>query len=297
MDTQFFIGVDGGASKCLVRIEDLSGEVLGEMVSGPASIKQSVPQSWQAIYQGIDAILTPLGLNLASPSHLFHLGVGIAGTELKSQCEAFLGAPHPFKSLVLASDAHIACLGAHDGEDGAIIAIGTGVIGWQIANKQTMRVSGWGFPHDDQGGGAWLGFEAVRETLQYIDGRKPQSILVQRVMQFFSEQAADFIAWANQASSSDYAKLAPLVIQAAEQKEAVALALLANAAAAISQVATALRNKTSAPLPLSLVGGLAEIITPYLPATLAASLQPAKGNAAHGAVCLVRSTKLGEVVA
>lgn len=289
MDTPIFIGVDGGASKCLVRIEDVAGSVLGEVAVGPASIKHSVAESWRVINQGIDAIVTPLGLNLARGAHAVHVGIGIAGTELPSQCDAFLKTPHAFQSVVLASDAHIACLGAHRGADGAVIAIGTGVIGWQIESGHSTRVSGFGFPHDDQGGGAWLGFEAVREALQCYDGRKPHSRLAEIICQSFADQSIDFIAWANSASSTDYAKLTPLILQAAAEQDAAAIALFTQAAQAIHHVARALQAKATRPLPLSLVGGLSESILAYLPAELVSIIQPPKGNAAQGAVCMARN--------
>ena len=296
MGTPIYIGVDGGASKCLVRIEDSEGAVLGEVISGPASIKQSVTQSWQAIQQGIEAILSPLGIYLDSSDYQFHLGVGIAGTELKAQCKAFLATPHSFKKVVLASDAHVACLGAHAGADGAIIAIGTGVIGWQIENQQTTRVSGWGFPHDDQGGGAWLGFEAMRETLQYLDGRSKGSQLVEMIQHFFEKEHIDCIAFSNQANATDYASLAPIVLRAASEKDRLAIALLERAANAIEAVGNALASKAHQTLPLSLVGGLAESLRPFFSPRLMANVRPAQGNAAQGAVYLVHPAKLATAV-
>ncbi len=43
------------------------------------------------------------------------------------------------------TDAHAACIGAHNGADGAIIIIGTGVVGYQTQNGEGVQVGGWGF--------------------------------------------------------------------------------------------------------------------------------------------------------
>jgi glucosamine kinase len=50
-----------------------------------------------------------------------------------------------------------------------LIAIGTGTVGYQIEGDKECKVGGWGFPHGDEGSGAWLGMEAVRMTLHWLD--------------------------------------------------------------------------------------------------------------------------------
>ena len=110
-------------------------------------------------------------LRLDDGQHRFYCGAGLAGTEVTSACDQFLNAPHPFARLILKSDGYTSCLGAHGGRDGALIAIGTGTVAFQIEGDKEYKVGGWGFPHGDEGSGAWLGLEAVRLTLHWLDGR------------------------------------------------------------------------------------------------------------------------------
>ena len=176
-----FIGVDGGATKTIVRAENASGQSLGQGQGGPANIRLSVEGSWQSINDALKEALASTGLRVDDGQHRFYCGAGLAGTEVTSACDQFLNAPHPFARLILKSDGYTSCLGAHGGRDGALIAIGTGTVAFQIEGDKEYKVGGWGFPHGDEGSGAWLGLEAVRLTLHWLDGRGEPSPLLESV--------------------------------------------------------------------------------------------------------------------
>ncbi len=286
---QLFIGVDGGATKCAVRVEDADGNVLGSEISGPANIRLSVDQAWQSIQSALEKILNPLGLH-PGQCHL-HAGMGLAGCELSVAYHAFLQRPHTFTTLVVASDAETACLGAHAGKAGAIIIAGTGVVGFQVQDETTTKISGWGFPHDDDGGGAWLGLHAVKHTLQWLDGRSSPSGLSNRVYARFNQNEEEFIAWANQANSTAFAELAPLVIEQAALDDAVAITLLQQAAEAVNQVERALFNAQfdkHKPLPCAMTGSIAPFLKPYLSDVLQQRLVTCAAEPVAGAIYLVK---------
>lgn len=286
----FFIGVDGGATKSTVRIEDDAGKLLGQEISGPANIRISVDQAWQSIHAALTTILRPLAISLDDSHHHFHAGMGLAGCEMPEAYQAFQERSHSFHTLIVSSDAHAACIGAHGGDDGAIIIAGTGVVGYQIQFGQTTKVAGWGFPHDDEGGGAWLGLRAVNVTLQWLDGRLPSSELAKRIYAHFAADLHRFISWTNRANSTAFAELAPLVIQCAATGDPVAIRLLQEAAHAVDHIAQALlvAQAGSAPLPCSLVGSIATFLEPHLGMALRSRLRPCQLTPDMGAVLLVR---------
>jgi len=183
-----FIGIDGGGSKSKIRVEDAEGHLLGQVVSGPANIRLSVEGAWHSIHTALDEVLLQQGLSLNDQNIRFHVGLGLAGCEVPEAVRAFLQTPHSFTTLQLDTDAHIACLGAHQGGEGVIIIVGTGVIGYQIESGKSTSASGWGFPHDDEGGGAWLGLEAARVTFQWLDHRAEKSPLVEDIFSFFQSR-------------------------------------------------------------------------------------------------------------
>lgn len=295
MKESLYIGVDGGATKCIVRVEDESGKMLGREIGGPANIRLSVSQAWASINFALEKILNQLNIKLGDTDYHWYAGMGLAGCELSSAYESFLATKHCFKKLVISSDAHTACLGAHAGKDGAIIIIGTGVVGFQIEEKQAnIKVGGWGFPHDDEGGGAWLGLQAVRVTLQGLDGRIPLSDLANLVYAQFENKMEKFVSWTNQANSTAYAELAPLVIQQFNAEDPVAVQIMQDAVNAVNSVGDTLqaaqRDKTTL-LPCSLIGGIAPFMGPLLSETLHERLMPCQLTPDAGAVLLVRECK------
>jgi glucosamine kinase len=286
-----FIGIDGGATKCKVRIEDSHGKLLGQAVGGPANIRLSVTTAWRSIYTAIEEVLTAQDISLRDKNFSFHVGVGLAGCEVAEARAKFLNTPHSFHTLHLMTDAHAACIGAHAGKDGAIIIIGTGVIGYEIQDSVGTQVGGWGFPHDDEGGGAWLGLEAVRLTFQAYDLRHEKTPLTEDVFAYFDKDINHFASWANRANSSEFARLAPLVINHCQQKEASAVRLMKKAALAVNRVGAALEKKhahKTHPLPCALFGGISPFIEPWLGEELRTRLVVRQGDANTGAILLVK---------
>jgi len=283
----YFVGVDGGATKTIVRIEDKNGQLIGEHISGPANIRLSPTQAWQSIHAGLNAILSDTNLD---EDQELHSVIGIAGCEIPSAVEEFSKLATAFTHMQVLSDAHTACLGAHGGENGAVIIIGTGTVGIQIENGQMTQVGGWGFPHDDEGGGAWLGLQAIRHYFQTQDGRDKPSALSEAIRQHFKFDDSYITFWSNQANSTVFASLAPIVIEQALGGEEVAISLLHASASAVNSIYHALchRQKTAESLSYGLVGGLARYIEPYLEKSLRERIRPAQLSPVEGAALLAR---------
>ncbi len=291
MATDIYIGVDGGGTKSKLRVEDSSGNLLGQAVAGPANIRLSVDGAWESIYTALDEVLSSHNISLEDKQYHFHAGLGLAGCEVKEACQAFLHRPHSFKTLQLFSDAHAACVGAHHAEEGGIIIVGTGVVGYQIYQSQGSKVGGWGFPHDDEGSGAWLGLQAIRLTFEWLDHRSEKSPLVEDVFAFFNHDIEKLTHFANRATSNDFARLAPLVINHSQQEEIAAVRLMKKAAHAVDRIHHALekiRNDDNAAFPMCLFGGIAPFIEPWLSETLRASLVHRQADATIGAMLLIR---------
>lgn len=287
-DSDLFVGVDGGATKTRLRLEDAQGQVLGKGHGGAANIRLSVEGSWHSIREALAQALSQAGLSLDDGRYRLHCGAGLAGCEVAAARDRFLATAHPFARLVLRSDGYTACLGAHDGEDGAVIAVGTGTIGFQVEAGRESRVGGWGFPHGDEGGGAWLGLKAVRRTLQWLDGRAPADPLLEAVQARFDGDLGKLVAWANSASATEFGEMAPLVVEQAGYGTKLALALARQAAGEIDRIGMALAAKSQAPLPCSLLGGLGQFVEPWLGQALRLRLVPARHDALQGALLMVR---------
>jgi glucosamine kinase len=287
--SDLFVGVDGGATKTLLRLEDAQGHLLGQGHGDAANIRLSVEGSWRSIREALAQALSQAGLSLDNDRHRLHCGAGLAGTEVAAACDQFLAAAHPFARLVVRSDGYTTCLGAHGGEDGAVIAVGTGTIGFQVEAGQETRVSGWGFPHGDEGSGASLGLEAVRRTLQWLDGRAPADPLLEAVLARFDGDLTKLVTWANAASATEFGEIAPLVVEHVGRGTPLAILLVREAAGELDRIGRALAAKSRRPLPCSLLGGLGQFMEPWIEEPLRARLVPGRYDAVQGALLMVRA--------
>jgi glucosamine kinase len=83
-------------------------------------------------------------------------------------------------------------------------------------NGRELRIGGYGFPISDEGSGADLGLQAVRLALRAHDGRvRPTPVLLE-VMRRLGPDAFTLVAWAEQATATEYASLAPIALSYAE---------------------------------------------------------------------------------
>lgn len=279
-----YMGIDGGGTACRVRLAEASGRVLAEARAGSANVFQSADTSWQSIDAATAAALAKAGLPAEARRHLV-VAAGLAGSEFESAAERFMQREHGFARFDLYNDGQIACVGAHDGDDGTLLIVGTGIIGFNYRGGHWRRVSGWGFPLDDAASGAWLGLQAVRRALAQRDGLSDASELTEAVWAEFDGSASGLIGWAQKARSVDYGRLAPIVVRCYQQDDHHATAIVAHQTRVLDELLDALQQP---PQPLAVQGGLAEFVCPHLAERHRDLLRPARGDALDGALRLAR---------
>jgi glucosamine kinase len=192
---------------------------------------------------------------------------------------------HPFSDLVVATDLRIACIGAHRGQDGAVIIAGTGSCGYAcVAGRETF-LGGHGFPPGDWGSGAWLGLEAVKHVLLALDGMaEPSRLTMQILTQLQAQDAPSLIERLGEHTPGEYARLAPLVFSAAATEDRIAVDIVRSGALYITALAR--RLWASQPPRMSLMGGLATALLPWLGEDIVARLSPALEEPEMGSVRL-----------
>ena len=290
MRRDIVIGVDGGDSKTRVVSQTILGETIGQVVGAGSNISKDVDQAYQTILALINASLKPAKLSLADKDVSFHIGLGLAGIEAPGARDAFLAKDLPAQTMLLKSGGYISCLGAHGGDNGAVISVGAGVVAYQIYQNEVHRIGGWGFPHSNEGGGAWLGLEAVRLTLQWRDGVVRSSPLVAAIFDHFDQDLDALVSWANQARAQDFAELAPYVILQLQHEDSNAEKLLKSCGCYLNGIASALQRQLprDVRLPLCLVGGLSKFVEPFVSESLLQRIEVPKQNAVYGALLMVR---------
>ncbi|TPK22576.1 N-acetylglucosamine kinase [Mesorhizobium sp. B2-5-9] len=284
-EADYFLGVDGGGTGCRARLEDAQGTVLGQGLSGPATTRLGIEAAWASIAKAFGAAIEEAGFAPAETAKI-HAGIGLAGIGRKGALEALRAIAHPFASIDFVSDGIGACLGAHSGRDGAIVIAGTGSIGLGFVEGRDLRAGGYGFPISDEGSGADLGLKAVQLALRAHDGRHERTALLAEVMQRFAGDPMEAVAWMDRASATDYAALAPMVMRHADQGDPVGRRIVQGAAEQIDTLVRVLFEK-GAPR-VTLLGGLASPLEPWLSPDVRRRLKPADGDAASGAIILAK---------
>jgi glucosamine kinase len=280
-----FLGVDGGGTGCRARLEDSEGSVLGTGIAGPAALRLGIDRAVAEVEKASRAALDDAGLEPGALG-VTHAAVGLAGVGRKGALEQLVGRPHPFRSVVYAHDATIACLGAHGARDGGIVIVGTGSVGFAVVGGREIRVGGYGFPISDEGSGADLGLHAIRLALRAYDQRAIGTSLTRDVMMRFQNDPFEAVAWMDRATATDYATFAPLVMRHADAGDSVGRRIVRDAAEQIDELVRRL-GECGAPR-IALLGGLASPMQPWLAPDVQRRLVPVEGDAVDGALHLAR---------
>ncbi|MDP4536664.1 BadF/BadG/BcrA/BcrD ATPase family protein [Alkalimonas collagenimarina] len=280
-----FAGIDAGGSHCRVRLENAVGDELATAKSGPSNLGLGPQRVQQEIMLALQTAIQLAGLQPDDINRL-HVAAGMAGAHLPELRQQALNWSLPFASWQLTTDLHTACLGAHAGQDGAVIILGTGFSAIALRQGQEHLIGGYGFPVNATCSGAGLGLEAVKAVLLALDEVGPATQLSERLHDDLGCSGYLLAEKLLSATPELYARLAPLVFAAADEQDEVACAILRQGAAFIELVVTRLLQDGS--LPLCLLGGVAGSITPWLSAQTRQALVSPAASAQQGAIWLAR---------
>ena len=279
------LGVDGGGTSCRARLSTSCGTMLAEAVSGPANLRLGLERSFASVIEAAAQCLREAALSENDLARVVAC-LALAGASEPDYAAAAQGHEHPFQRMIMTTDAHAACIGAHGGRDGGIIIAGTGTIGWAMVQGRIHRIGGWGLPISDEGSGAWLGSELLRRVLWARDGRVQWTPLLRSVFADFRETPHAILDWTACAQPSDLGSYAPSIVAHAAERDAAAIELMLLAAGHIDALVARLVDAGADRL--SLMGGLAPSLRPWLSPTTRSHLVEPAGDALTGALALAR---------
>ncbi|KOO07944.1 N-acetylglucosamine kinase [Vibrio hepatarius] len=259
--TLYYVGIDGGGTSCRARIRDEQGNFIGQAKSGSANIMLGAEIAMESILDSITQAAQQGGLSEKQFAQM-HVGLALAGAEHKSSWQKFMALSHPFASIVLNTDAYGACVGAHNGDDGAIMIAGTGSCGIYLQGSEQHVVGGREFPISDQGGGAVMGLRLIQQVLLAEDGIGEKTPLAEHVMAHFDNDVDQIVAWSKTALPRDYGQFSPAIFKHAEQGDSLAIAMLKQTAADVEMFLVALNRKGATRI--CLMGSIAERIKAWL---------------------------------
>lgn len=276
--------VDGGASGSRYTLYDSNGTRLARTSNGPASLTLGEHEAWANIASALEDLSKscaepPVSDKAWLPNRLV---MGLAGSLQQERRARFLALCPDQLDVLLVTDGHAQLIGATNGEPGICLAAGTGtVVHWLDRNSSLDMVGGWGFPHGDEGSGAWLGAQLLRDYLWYRDGVALDSgalDVFEELVKVTGSSVSDVQCWSTCSSSTQIASLVPLIERTAKLDNAYSKGLIRKG----SERCAKLLDLAPAELPIYITGGLASLYGPDLQLRYGDRLSRASGDALSG---------------
>jgi N-acetylglucosamine kinase-like BadF-type ATPase len=229
---RYVLAVDGGQSTTSAVLGMLDGTVLGVGGAGPCNHVHQ-PGGPERMRQALsDSIGEALNAVRPRPSHVDAIYLALTGGSLLAR--EIVPTIIPSLRLVADADPPAALAGGTFGGPGIGLIAGTGTvaIAQNAAGERAYR-GGWGYLIGDEGGGYWIGMRAVQAVALAQDRRAPQTVLRERVLGFYGEADLRTIAqriYGGEIGRPQLAALAPVVLDAAEEGDAMARSIIELAA-------------------------------------------------------------------
>ncbi|HEX4039735.1 MAG TPA: BadF/BadG/BcrA/BcrD ATPase family protein [Acidobacteriaceae bacterium] len=233
----YFLGVDAGGTKTTLVLGDEAREMARVRIGTIKRMKADAATAAANLDEGLALLEAASGVPARAVTCCC---IGTAGESVPLVVdwlrEAF--AQRVAGSLTIVGDVEIALDSVFFGGRGVLVLAGTGSnVAGRAANRQIVRAGGWGPALADQGSGHFLGLEGLRRGFLAIDQLR-QTTLLDRAQSFWNlGSRSELIEFANASPAPEFSRLAPLVVAAAEDGDAVAREVVTQAGADLALLA------------------------------------------------------------
>lgn len=301
---RYFLGVDGGGTNCRIRLADENLVTLADAGGGRSNLQiDNGEPAFRSISDGTREVFSKAGIDFSETANTYAC-FGMAGGRLPSARAAFEARAWPFKGVRVYDDIDIARAGAHGGEDGAVIIVGTGSAALAMVNGTRHQCGGWGFHIGDQMSGAILGRELVRRTVEATDGLVSGSPLTEAVLAKLGGSIDAIMDWSFPKGEkpsapavgapntllgrapAEFAALMPLFFEYFEKGDPVAGELMELQLSYIDNYVRWFKARNV--LKMAAVGGFGTRLYPLMVARYGDFIVPPQHEPLHGAVILAK---------
>lgn len=282
------IGVDGGGTGCRVRIADTAFTTIAQSKGGPSNVTTDRRAAIGNIADAIAEAATTAGLSHdAIADARIHLGLaGVMSRDIADDVAQAL----PYPNIIVTDDRPTNLVGALGGQDGFLIAAGTGSFIAAQREGQSRFVGGWGYHLSDQASAAWLGRHLLEQVLLCQDGLAQHSDLTRSALARFQDDPNAIVAFSGSAKPVDFGALAPLVVDAMTAGDPMGQRLMQDGLAYLRLGLDRLGFQPGDRL--CLTGGVGAQYATLFPQEVQIGLIAPAGNALDGAIRLA-ATQLG----
>lgn len=276
--SDLILAVDGGGSKTDVVLLDFDGGVLAwERGHGSSPQLEGLVESVRIIDELVGRVLDG-----RDAQRLAHVGLYLSGLDLPDEIDAFRRAiahlPWAAGSLIAENDLHALLRAGTDASDAIAVICGTGMNAIGVrADGAVVRFPALGPLSGDWGGGSELGDAVVWHAARAEDGRGPATSLRGMLLDAVSAPSVSALIEDVHLGRRDegFARLAPLIFEAALAGDAVALGVVHRQAdEVVSYVAACIGRLglQGREVPVVFGGGVARARDPLLLHAISAGL-------------------------
>ena len=244
MTSSIFLGADAGGSHSTVVIGTADLTILGRADGPPAAMKPGGAPASAAVLSETGRRAAFQGSVDLPVERAVVAAAGAGRPQERADLEAALVQAGMARRVRVMADGEVALSTAFADGTGIIVSAGTGSIAYaRDPAGQLHRAGGYGWQLGDEGGGYWLGRRALDVAARAQDGRGEGSTLLARLLGALGLQTFDdLVRWTATATPAQVAALAPHVLNAARDGEAVALRVVQDAARELVALVVALER-------------------------------------------------------
>ncbi len=257
----YYMGIDGGATKTIACLGDESGNILEVIKVGGTNYQTTgIETTKKTLKQALDTIIECQKININQIKCICFGGAGVDSDEGEEIITSIFRGLEYKNELKVCNDGLIALVGANDGYHGGVVIGGTGSVALGVDNDGKLhKVGGWGHFLDDGGSGYAIARNALSKIIRNYDGRGRDTLLwesIKKELEISSpEQIIDFV-YSESTRKHDIAKLAPLVMEL-YKKDEIATEIIDLAVDDLKTLVTALaRNMNKDIFPLGVYGSV-----------------------------------------
>jgi len=260
---KYVIGIDGGGTKTQAALLRLNGELASHDETGPSNYHNvGVEQARRSLEEACVKVIRKAGVDAKDVEIVVASLAGLdCSLDYKAMEEAVEG--FPIGRIMLVHDSMAALYATNAGGESAIIIAGTGSVTAGINSRgEYARAGGWGYLLADEGSGFYIAKRGVVAALMEYEGRGPRTMITRLLIERFSAKTLDEIIWhvyTKGMSVVEFARLAPLVTEAAKKGDEVAIGILCDAAKELANTVSGVIKKLRMEddeLPIGLIGGV-----------------------------------------
>ncbi|HVF71672.1 MAG TPA: N-acetylmuramic acid 6-phosphate etherase [Chthoniobacterales bacterium] len=245
------LGVEGGGTKTswvLVEPDANSFQVIEHGKLPPSNVRLTPPERLRAIFAQMPQQAGRVGMFLA----------GCATENDRAALSRLCSEVWPAATIVAGSDRESGLAAALGRGDGIAVNAGTGASVTGRRGERIEKAGGWGHILGDAGGGYFISLQALRLILREYDLHRGEAQLTAAVLRALSLNSRDdLVRWAQTADKMEVATLAPVVFEAAINRDESVMKIVEEGAGVLSEYTAAVATRLGLLAPkVVLLGGL-----------------------------------------